>query len=129
MTPARSRGSAIVAVRSSRERHVSARTSLAFLLVLAALMLFAGCSSTAERPPARLKRPRPATLRNVQVHYVRVMHAGGITIVEPISIPDSIDTRPENLGVVLWPAEAFEGNVIEERRERDQLRAAPFWEP
>jgi hypothetical protein len=29
---------------------------------------------------------------------------------------------------LVWPAEAFEWNTVETRRELEELRAAPFWE-
>lgn len=43
--------------------------------------------------------------------------------VEPALAPDG-KTR----AYLIWPAEAFEENVVEERREREELRAAPWWE-
>lgn len=43
--------------------------------------------------------------------------------VEPVIAPDGT-TR----AYLVWPAEAFEENVVEERREMRELSAAPFWQ-
>jgi hypothetical protein len=99
-----------VAPPSRPKPRTSARGSRRFLPALAlALISCAGCcSAETARPPTRVRRPRPAALRELHV--------------EPALAPDG-KTR----AYLVWPAEAFEENLVEERREREELRAAPFW--
>lgn len=85
-------------------------TSRAFVLCLLATLtpfVFASCCSTETRPATTVRRPRPAALRDVSVRIVKLEDGTNAVLIAPL--------------------DAFEANEVEKKRERDQLRASPFW--
>jgi hypothetical protein len=110
---AMSRSSPRIWATSRPDARRSRLNSVLFLTVLSVLLWCASCSLFAsERPPAKVRPPRPATVRPIFIVATWWADLDGTT----------------HNAYVIWPAEAFEENELDVARELEQHRRAPFYE-